>query len=823
MMRNKLIVSLLVLLIWAGNRGVAYAQLKGISYSFTPLFDYSYTAKNSGFANSPSLGGQFGFGFGEYIGLSAVYLKSINGNTNFGNLTGTQLLLSDKQASLERLGGEFQVNLSQRRLIPYLTLGTGVQTISTENTEKNKQIYLSSGAGLSFHLFDRMNLGLQAVHTTYRLNAYHALLTPEEWTASRVDLSENSSRYISDWSARVKLSIILGGMRTGKMNEIDQALLDQFSGGLKGFSLQVEPTLMYVNFKQNLPYNDAFYTGFSTGFDFGPFIGIRGFYLHAMDESSFLSFNKSSIWGGETKFKLNVAQGMVPFLTLGGGRINALNGYIPENGLEPENKVFASGGLGLELPLSKRIKIIGFAQGLLTSMQEEKELTEPENIITNVAYGVKIGFSLGKKPESVENLITKKMNDLKIDYDSRKNNEIDQMVQEYQILLNEKNEELKNKNAVIDSLQISAQNNQADIHTSEVSVSQPEKSGSIIQVTPDEFVSIIRAFRGQSAAFNQQVEAVDSIKYGKNNMDIYRNDTLTLYEEPEEISTIPPYTIKDTLDIRDSVVVYPHQQTTWIDYDSLNQSVLSLQLAIDSIHAKIDESNTVADHQRNEFSSLLSGIQTRLIQIEQQMVRFSENSDQVKVAATNYSNLTKELKGTNKNIDDIAKQLRKLENEMKKSRNQPILVGINQEISEKSASENTKKEPNTFNYSHMSVLGGLAFGEDASFNLGLRTKYIISDSFFSLVPETFIGLGSPVHLGFFVNAVYDINLKNSETVPYFGIGTGVLTPNEESFTGVFNIMLGASVPKITKGLYFDFTTRNFFKYNQISVGYYLPF
>ncbi|MFA5532852.1 MAG: hypothetical protein WDA19_00005, partial [Mariniphaga sp.] len=232
MMRNKLIVSLLVLLIWAGNRGVAYAQLKGISYSFTPLFDYSYTAKNSGFANSPSLGGQFGFGFGEYIGLSAVYLKSINGNTNFGNLTGTQLLLSDKQASLERLGGEFQVNLSQRRLIPYLTLGTGVQTISTENTEKNKQIYLSSGAGLSFHLFDRMNLGLQAVHTTYRLNAYHALLTPEEWTASRVDLSENSSRYISDWSARVKLSIILGGMRTGKMNEIDQALLDQFSGGL---------------------------------------------------------------------------------------------------------------------------------------------------------------------------------------------------------------------------------------------------------------------------------------------------------------------------------------------------------------------------------------------------------------------------------------------------------------------------------------------------------------------------------------------------------------------------------------------------------------
>ncbi len=374
----------------------ASAQVSGISYHFVPTGEYYFTHERSGIADGFAWGGQFGFGFGEYMSLSAIYLKSAGLTTDFSQLSGMPALFNEKDASLERMGGELQANLSRRRLVPFITLGTGIQGVSAEDTEKSRQIYLSAGAGLAFHLHDRINIGVQLLNTSYRINPYVVYLTPEE----RAGLAETETLVhtgrVSDWAVKGRVSFLLGGERTGELSEIDLAFRDQFSGGLKGLSLQLEPMVQFIDFDASIPFHDGWYAGLSAGFDLGRYIGIRGYYLHGMDEHNLGSTVPTSLWGGETRFRLNAARGLVPYLTLGGGRINALDDYQAPQGMIADNKVFASGGLGLEFPLARRLKLMAFANGLMTTMQDMADLTEPEDLVTSAAYGVKLAFSIGK-------------------------------------------------------------------------------------------------------------------------------------------------------------------------------------------------------------------------------------------------------------------------------------------------------------------------------------------------------------------------------------------------------------------------------------------
>ena len=66
-------------------------------------------------------------------------------------------------------------------------------------------------------------------------------------------------------------------------------------------------------------FRDAYLAGASIGFDFTEYIGIRGFYYQAMnDEKISSNFDKLSLYGADFSARLNVSNGVVPYITVGG-------------------------------------------------------------------------------------------------------------------------------------------------------------------------------------------------------------------------------------------------------------------------------------------------------------------------------------------------------------------------------------------------------------------------------------------------------------------------------------------------------------------------
>jgi hypothetical protein len=81
-MKNRL--QLLLLFLVVGTQALQ-AQVKGISYTLPPSIEYSNWGKNTGLSDGYSIGGQFGFGFGQFVELRANYLQSINLQRDFSN------------------------------------------------------------------------------------------------------------------------------------------------------------------------------------------------------------------------------------------------------------------------------------------------------------------------------------------------------------------------------------------------------------------------------------------------------------------------------------------------------------------------------------------------------------------------------------------------------------------------------------------------------------------------------------------------------------------------------------------------------------------
>lgn len=848
MKKSTILRRLLIACLFIASSSQLFAQLKGITYTFSPSAEYIFSHKNSGLSNGFAAGGQLGFGFGEYIRLNANYSKTLGSTSDFATLLGTGSLVAEKDASLSRFGGEFKANLSRSRVAPFLALGTGVQTVSTDNTDKSNQIYLSSSAGLNIRIDDRINLAFELLNTSYRINAVNTYMTAAERAKVPASKVSATSDIVSDISGKVRLSLFLGGKRPGTLSDMDLAYLSQFGSGFKGLSVALEPMLMRVNFNSDLPFTNAWYTGLSTGFDFGPYVGIRAFYLNSFDDDSFISLGKSVIWGGETKFKLNSSEGMIPYLTLGGGRIDALSGYKTPNNLTAENKVFASGGLGIEMPLSRNIKIAGFAKSMLTSVGDPKNLSQPEDIVSSMAYGLKIGFLLGKKPESAQNLLDTKLGNLKAQQQSEYELEREKLVTEYDRLLQQKNEELKLKSAIIDTLTkakaIKEKQKVAPVKPVKAEVAPeniPDKS--FIRVTPEELVVLIRELK--SAGMPQAEKVVVSEPRPTANDTVKALPTITettVSQNPVvALDKAKVHTVAESTGKKDTVVIKEivyNTDTVYVEKkiiataksDSIELRLKSLEKIVMQANEKLSLINTNSNQGSTQLESLVTSLKEQLTNSD--LLIQSLNSELKAQRAANESLEAKlnEFSGLNSEVSSLSKQVKKLENTIDYTEN--VLPARYQ--SGKSDSTNVKinmpvSGSSGINYINSSVFGGINLGESTSFNVGLRWKYGIAGSDFNIVPETYLGIGSSAYFGLFINSTYDLNFGIRKGFsPYIGTGLGLMKTqnslNEDVFKGAFNLILGTELLKFSNGsFYVDFTIRNLFKYNQLTVGYNLPF
>lgn len=841
--RMKNTYSFILLFILVGYAGKA--QVKDISFTISPAAEYTWWDNQAGLEDNVMVGGKLGFGFGEYLELRGIYMQSLDQQTSFEEF-GLDLfdasLFDAQNVDITRWGGEFKANLGTKRFSPYVTLGTGVQNISLDNGSDFEQIYATAGLGLKLNLAKRLVFAVEAKNTTYRFNSGVNLLTDANKTDYGVTDANFGTERLSNWSVQGSLQFYLGGRKPGELSELDKAYLQKFKGGFKGLQFIIEPSMAYANFDDGSLLRDTYLIGGYAGIDFNEYIGIRGFYFQATEnEQLSTNFDDLSMYGAEFRARLNDGNGVVPFLILGGGYLNPSDNYVTSTAINNVNIVsaqsgaFASGGLGLNIPLGRNVLISGGARAMFTSGDNVTDINNTDDIQTSIFYNAGLKFTLGKKAKSpqkvyednVDRIVSEqqaqneqKLNTLKADYaaeikrleqelkaayDAKDVDKAVEILEEKKVLeqsLQEvkdiekvqekvqdvkKLEQAKQKDEIIVKEKTTAVTNDSTVHLVRRELSDREKlaliqpspkaTTELIQMTPAEFESLIeRILNGinDEENTNGQTPAVKIITETKG------TDQMQLENLNKRMDVLE----KLLLELNQKKKPNATDQGA-INTDKTNQMSDVLVRKLDDLNRKIDRNATQINTEVDAVDSkgkLAKTIVVTPANEEKIITTFDENGEILK---------TDKVGTANDNDSDVL---------------------IN--------SDSTGDR--FLSYDSTSILGGYSFGDFSFTHAGLRMQYDIKRTGLQFVPEVFVGFGDATFWGASANVVYPFSVAQGKFTPYVGAGLG-FGDLGNSTTGLYNVLIGTSLPVLNNNLFIDYTMRNTFSHNQLSLGYRVKF
>ena len=163
------------------------AQVKDISFAVAPTGDYVWWQKKTAITNGFMAGGYVGFGFGRNIELLGSYRQSIGMKSTLAGYDAPNAIsnvFESKEVAVHRWGGELKGNIPMAYSFqPYVTLGSGVQTIKANELSQD-QVYFALGLGAKFNLARRLTLNLQAKATRFSFDPSNVLYKPTEANTS---------------------------------------------------------------------------------------------------------------------------------------------------------------------------------------------------------------------------------------------------------------------------------------------------------------------------------------------------------------------------------------------------------------------------------------------------------------------------------------------------------------------------------------------------------------------------------------------------------------------------------------------------------------
>lgn len=835
-MKNLITKAILFFLLFSyGN--TMFGQVSGISYTISPTAEHVWWDDKAGLEDSYLIGGKLGFGFGQNFELRGSYMQSLNQKTNFnafGLPNYVDSLFTGKDVELTRWGGEMKLNLSRGKLLPYLTAGTGIQSIQLDTFATNKQIYLSVGAGIILSVGDRLTLSLEGKNTAYRFNSGRYLLTQQDKQDLGVQTSDFNLEELKNWSALASLQLYLGGRRPGKMTELDKAYMNNFANGYKGLSLTVEPTVGLINWTDNVTYRDTRFAGGSAGFDFGPYVGIRGFYWQGMMEDDLTKRDHIAIYGGEVRTQLNAGTGLIPYLILGGGKIDVEEGKYQGKSIEladsttffykVDDKPFAMGGVGLSIPFGRGFKVFGSARAMLTSGSPLEDIDQPSEIQTSMNYSAGVLLALGRKAKTDKLLGMEKEaavsaaqqeNDrqaalLKSEYENRINeleSKLDKALEsdddEKAAELMEEKEEAE---AVVEEL--SRREKRRAKKKAEEAAKAPVAAAPQVQITNDASQSVIRMTPGE---FENLIEEIlQGVNQPAQPMPWMFQDNMMMEEVEEE----------EMMDDRK-----PSKRNK----KRRGKKGKGVDAKIDNLKKNRGDYGDVSEEQKEMNEQMIEILESMNKKMEAKDKEIEELQDEMKKAR---KEKVKQEKKSRKKMKDMMKK----DDEEKAPRKKLADREYDEKFIDDSHTAEVQedlKEGSVFRkmkYQGTSGFAGLNLGGSNTFNLGLRWHYDlnINDKLsFEFMPETFFGVGTDNTFGISANLLYPIIIdKLGPVKPYIGAGLGALRIEQENDTklrGATNILIGSYLTVGKGRLYVDLTGRNLFKNNQLVAGYRFPF
>lgn len=745
------------------------AQVSDISINITPTANYTWWDNQLYIENGPMVGGMIGIGLGRNLELRGIYEQSLDLKSTLNDLKVPVDIVdkfNSRTVDVTRWGGEFKANIpTGGGLAPYLTLGTGVQKLKYDEI-KQEQIYLSGGLGTKINLGDRVTLNLEGKVHAFNLDPTSMLRinNPEGDTFNDWIDSNITDERMMNWSLNAGIQFYLGGRNPSSYTALDRAYEKQFSSGFSGLRFVLEPGGAYINFDDNTNLRDTYLLGGALGIDFNDFVGLRGFYYRSSeDEKISTDFDKLAMYGADFIARLNVARGVVPYISIGGGYMNVYDSYVGKAPLLATNSgYFAKGGVGLSIPIARYFEIFGGANLMFTTDKEDvADLQSTEDLKKHVMYNAGLKFNLGKTANTsraLDTYVQRNVDDRTIMYEQRIEELKLELQNAYEANDSEKAARIINEKKRMETEMV------ASVDKDQRSLSSSTADGqSLIRLTPQELESLVdRVVKGVGTPTIKQEtpeERLDRLE----RIILQGNNTSVMSQQDPSMQ----------------VRSFSQQpQETYVP-ESISNSNAELLREMQRINTKIEENSRKIDNVNRQSSS--GSDKTFIV---------NPGGGQTPIGTPmGRDNIVVSSDGTSQNI--------------LKDRNQGVATSW-------------------VIYKGLSPFLGVNVGEGTAAVFGLKANYGFSSTDFIFSPDLYFGIGGETAYGLNANVTYPLFTNSSSLLtPYVGLGLGLNKIDKFNF-GV-NLIVGSYLEIGNGSLFVDYTSRRAFKNNQLSLGYRFDF
>lgn len=375
---------------------LVHAQVGGVSFTLSPLVEYSRFEANAGLQDNYALGGTVGLGLGRYVELKLLGLLGTY-ESRWDRLRGADASLGPRLEQLpkrsvrtERWGLTLQVNLLPGPFVPYLTGGAGsLRFRPKEGLRTSESLYLTGGGGLMFSAASRYAIFAEIENLAYRYNPGATFLRGEDLNQAGLQPVNFRQVLVTNWMGRAGLRLYVGGRATAVEEGLFSAppshwrpVIDPFVGQLRLNRAFDFPTSQRIG-------------GVYAGLALGPTVNVRGFYWRALDSDRLTGTQPLEAYGADLYLTF-VDAIVTPYLSLGGGYLNVLKGYRGRGGSRPDDQVFATAGLGIQLWLVEALQLQAGISTLFMTRDGIDNRTAPARVYGSTLYSVGLSFRPGR-------------------------------------------------------------------------------------------------------------------------------------------------------------------------------------------------------------------------------------------------------------------------------------------------------------------------------------------------------------------------------------------------------------------------------------------
>lgn len=822
------------------------AQVEGVGYRLNPIGEYTIWHDDATLTDGLTYGGSAGISFGEFVELGGLYLLGNDFETDFQDfgglddvtLSGDLADLASRDVDMRRYGGELKLNLGTGTVVPFIQGGAGVLRFNPQGISPSENIFLMGGGGLQLSLADRYTVTLAAQNLAFRYNPGTTFFTSDDLAAIGAEYEDFGETTVNNLALRASLQLYLGGRRPGDLSDIDRAYLNQFSGGLSGLNLQIEPTYGTIQFDDALPYRDQRFVGGQAGFDFGSLVGLRGFYARGVEEDDPTAFQDVQTYGGLARFRLSDSDGLTPFITLGGGYYDVRGDYATEGDTTltgVEDKYYGLGGAGLEIPFSNRFRLTGEARAMLMSNDDPEDISRPSEIAISPMFKAGVAFALGGSSGDAPNVVREeRFRDVESEREAlaREREELRRERERLQEELTRTRTEAEERIA-----QLQSRIERARAEGDSATVARLESERAVEEARSRSAEESINRSTGVQPVRTPDGDRIVTIPLPE------QGEVYIRYGEPGGVQIESEYEVEERSaprkqhsqgqarqvpqhELRAVPPPPPPPQAERMSEEEIRRSVREALQEV--MRSQQDNANAQIDEERYRQ------LERRLDEI---LLRDATGGNQGDDVSGN------ELRDAERRLEDrLSDEIRALRAEvaaLREDDDESIIITDVEDGRTRVRQTNSNEVSAESGVLRLLPIAGFSLGDGPErFLAGLRADYRSAVTpALRYYPEFYLGLGSTTSYTFNINGAFRIPgfpaADENGLTPYAGVGLGVTgftddgdpEEGEEGLPGAdftVNVLAGAEFDIGRANLFGEFNTGNFGSYNRLLVGYRVP-